>query len=340
VIREPLAELAKDLKIEELMESDESELPKKLLASYLAVESQLGNHEPLKTVWWKINGVTEANAVGESPYENNWQVRQFIESISGSASAVFGEKLETASPEEIQEMLPLLQSLNAPTLTYPLCPGVNAIAHLAAGKADDLIAAYNAVPSDEEDEESGSSNDMDSFLEEVKKWADKSKIKDSAARAKLVTDVWNIGAKCKFSIGSGHYQDGVQESCSGCSQSKFGIEQLAELKLLSDAQILEVGPTLAELNSVNGEVWRQVAKRQFEAQQFEQAAESFRKALEGTTEEMKQASVNRRVEYANALVKIGQRGKAVEQLEEIESGQLLGDNPAIWEELKVTLDIK
>jgi tetratricopeptide (TPR) repeat protein len=340
VIREPLAELAKDLKIEELMESDESELPKKLLASYLAVESQLGNHEPLKTVWWKINGVTEANAVGESPYENNWQVRQFIESISGSASAVFGEKLETASPEEIQEMLPLLQSLNAPTLTYPLCPGVNAIAHLAAGKADDLIAAYNAVPSDEEDEESGSSNDMDSFLEEVKKWADKSKIKDSAARAKLVTDVWNIGAKCKFSIGSGHYQDGVQESCSGCSQSKFGIEQLAELKLLSDAQILEVGPTLAELNSVNGEVWRQVAKRQFEAQQFEQAAESFRKALEGTTEEMKQASVNRRVEYANALVKIGQRDKAAEQLEEIESGQLLGDNPAIWEELKVTLDIK
>ena len=175
------------------------------------------------------------------------------------------------------------------------------------------------------------------------KYAEGKKIKNDAVRAKLVVDVWSLGAKGNFSVGSGHYQAGIQESCSGCRKSKFGIEQLAELELLNDEQILEVGPQLAELNSVKGEVWRQVAKRQFKAEKFEEACESFGKALADSEKDMKQAKINRQVEYANALVKLGRNDDAKKQLVDIKPGQLsqlLGDNVETFGQLKTTLELK
>ena len=180
---------------------------------------------------------------------------------------------------------------------------------------------------------------MDDFLKQIQKFADEKQMKNEE-RAKLVQDIWSLGGKGNFSIGSGHYQDGVQESCSGCRKSKFGIEQLVELKLLSDEQVLEVGPALAESNSVNGEVWRQVAKRQFAAEKYEEASESFRKALEASKEDMTQAKSNRRTEYANALVKLNRNEEAKKQLEEVDEGQLLAGNVETFQLLKTKLELK
>jgi tetratricopeptide (TPR) repeat protein len=341
VIREPLKEIAADLKIEQLIENNNSEMQLKMLAAWLGVEATSGNFEPVRKMYRKANGLSEDGSPKDSnPLEDNWEVRQLLDDVSKSISKSFSAQIEEGSTETIEKLLPLLTEFNAPSFEYKLSPELNVLAHLVVGRTDELLKAWESAPKDEEEEDSYGGPDMDEFLKQVQKYADGKKIDNAEERAKLVVDVWSLGAKGKFNIGSGHYQDGVQESCSGCSKSKFGIEQLAELKLLSDEQILELGPQLAELNSVYGEVWRQVAKRQFAAEKFEEACESFRKALEASKEEMKQAKFNRRVEYANALSKLGRDDDAKKQLEKMEPGELLGDNVERYGQLKATLKLE
>ena len=58
---------------------------------------------------------------------------------------------------------------------------------------------------------------------------------------------------------------------------------------------------------------------------------------------MKQAKINRKVEYANALVKLGRNDDAKKQLVDIKPGQLsqlLGDNVETFDQLKTTLELK
>ena len=342
-IRESLKDLARDIKVEQVLDNHNhgnSDIPQKLLSAYVGVEVRFGNYEPVKTIFAKINGTGESET-DDNPFEDNWRIDNFVREVSAAVETSLSEKIEVGTPEAIEPILPLLLELNKPTLRYRLSPELNAMAHLILGRTDELVAAWEAAPkADEEDEDFDNTPHMDSFLKQIKKYVDKTEMKDADDRVKLVKDVWTLGAKGKFSVGSGHYQDGVQESCSGCRKGKFGIDQLAKLKLLDDQQILEFGPTLAELNSVHGEIWRQVAKRQFAAEKYDLACESFRKALDASKEEMKQAKFNRRVEYANALVKLGRNDDAKTQLKEMQASELLGDNVAKFQELKVTLGIE
>lgn len=338
-IREPLRESAEDLKLEQLIESHNSDTQMKLLAAWLGVEAQLGNFEPVRKIYRQVNGIDKDQKESDSnPFEDNWEVRNLLKSVSTSMSTSFSKQIESSSPEVMEKLIPVLAEFNDPSLEYKLSPELNIMAHLVAGRTDELIKVWESTPKGDEEDSSGGA-DMDDFLKQVQKFADGKEMQNEE-RAKLVLDVWSLGAKGNFSIGSGHYQDGVQESCSGCSKNKFGIEQLAKLKLLNDEQILEIGPKLAELNSVNGEIWRQVGKRQFAAEKFEEACVSFRSALEASKEDMEQAKSNRRTEYANALVKLNRNDDAKKQLEKVDAAQLLADNVDTYQQLKATLDLK
>ena len=343
-IREPLAELAADMKIEQLIERNNADMQMKLLAAWLGVEASFGNFDPVRKMYRTVNGLSDGQTESDgNPFEDNWEVRQLMSSVSDSISNSFSDQIENGETEAIEKLIPVLAELNAPSLEYRMSPELNVMAHLVTNRTDELIKAWESAPKNEGDEDSNEGPDMDDFLKQIKKYADGRKIEDKAERAKLVVDVWSLGAKGNFSVGSGHYQAGIQESCSGCRKSKFGIEQLADLELLNDEQILEYGPQLAELNSVKGEVWRQVAKRQFKAEKFEEACESFEKALAASKKDMKQAKINRKVEYANALVKLGRNDDAKKQLVDIKPGQLsqlLGDNVETFDQLKTTLELK
>ena len=163
---------------------------------------------------------------------------------------------------------------------------------------------------------------------------------DEARRLKLVKEIWQAGAHLNFVYGSGHFQDGVQASCSGCREGKFGLDAIKEAKLLTGAQIAEHGPAMAEFDSVDGEIWRQVGKELWAVEKFEKAADAFKEALDATKEDMKQAKQNRKVEYANALVKIKRDGEAKKLLADVESGLLLGENVETYGKLKAQLDEK
>ncbi len=329
-IGQPLAESTAALEIEDLLENDKARLQQQLFAANLGVQVSVGNFEPVKDAWDKLND--------SSVDQDNWRFRDFVRAMSAAVSEPLTRKVESASAEELQQMLPEVSALADPSTKHPLVPELNALLHLITGRTDEFVKSWEAV--EDRDDEDRQRVDMDDFLEEVRQWTKKQDGIDAARRKKLVSDVWTIGAKCKFSIGSGHFQSGVQESCSGCRTRKFGLEQLAKLRLLNDDDVLEMGPELAEQNSVNGEIWRQLAKRQLEASRLEEAAESFHKALEASTDDMEMAKLNRRVEYADALVKLDRNGEAAELLKEIDTNQLLGDNVQRYQQLKGVLDLK
>ena len=88
----------------------------------------------------------------------------------------------------------------------------------------------------------------------------------------------------------------------------------------------EYGPKLAEINSISGEIWRQVAKEQLELNQLEAAATSMKASLDGAKKDMKQAKSNRTVKYANILAKLGQADKVKKLLKDVNDSLLLGDN--------------
>ena len=203
--------------------------------------------------------------------------------------------------------------------------------HLALDKADQL-----PVTSDLKEP----LGDLHVFLRLVSEMAKKRGIIDPNRRIKLVTDTWRTIKQSQLYIATGNFKNGVERFSQ--KNPRGGIELIAHLKLLTDEQILEVGPTLAEIDSVNGEIWRQIATRQLAADQIEQACESFRKALEQSkaNPNMKKANSNRQVEYANALVKKGDHEVAKKLLKKVKTGQLMNGNPELFKQLKKTLNIK
>ena len=159
---------------------------------------------------------------------------------------------------------------------------------------------------------------------------------DSTSRKNLVWSVSSLAKDYDYGFGSDKFLNGKANG----NGTKYGLDYVAQLKLLTDEQLLELGPELAEIHSVNGEIWRQIAKRQFAAGKLKLAAESFGKALEQATAEMTRAKFNRRVEYANALVKVGKNEQAAELVKDIPVEQLFKSNKKILEELNKVLEEK
>ena len=130
-IREPLREAASHLKIEQLVERHDNELQKKLLAAWLGVEAQFGNFDPVRRVFRQANGLSDGQTKSDdSPFEDNWQVRQFLSSVSESMNSSFTKQIEVGSAEAAEKLLPILSEFNDPSLEYKLCPELNVMAQI------------------------------------------------------------------------------------------------------------------------------------------------------------------------------------------------------------------
>jgi tetratricopeptide (TPR) repeat protein len=118
----------------------------------------------------------------------------------------------------------------------------------------------------------------------------------------------------------------------------MGLDAIVDSKLMTTEEVARLGGALAEANSVNGEIWRQVGFEQLALEQLEDAASSFQKSIESATEEMVQARTNRTVEYAWVLTKLGRNDQAAALLANLDGGLLLGANPGRYQSLQSELN--
>ena len=138
-----------------------------------------------------------------------------------------------SSPEQIQELLPLLRSLGHHEIAQYTSemPITVAVAHVITGKSDEYIAWIesfdvphrNPVEEEEEAYQFFDSADLDDAWKTLNEYYETQGLFDSRQkRIEVVTEMWKLAAKSGFSIGSGHFQSGVQESCEGCRKAKMG----------------------------------------------------------------------------------------------------------------------
>ena len=342
-LRDELAELCKDADIGDVInEVSGTDLTRKLMEAHYSVEVQQANFAPLKKMFQTVNGLKSDNSPKKyNPFEDSWKVKRFVSNVTRLATPPFITLINEGSLETLEEARLTLAEFNVPSIEYSVCAEANALVHLALDKADQLPGTSDSNTSQLGDlSKFGDTSTSHSFLQLISNMATKRGIKEPGQRVKLVTDTWRVIKQSQLYVASKNFQNGIQRLSK--NNRNYGIERIVELKLLTDEQILEVGPTLAEINSVNGEIWRQVATRQLAADQIEQACESFRKALEQSkaNSNMKKANYNRQVEYANALVKKGDHEAAKKLLKKVQTGQLMNGNPKLYKQLKKTLNIK
>ena len=175
--------------------------------------------------------------------------------------------------------------------------------------------------------------DLDDAWSEVYLAIKDSKNQSEDMRLELVKDLWEVANQGAVTIGSGHFTDGVQQSCIGCSSVAMGLDAIVDSKLLSAAELAKIADQLAEIESVDGEIWRQVGKIQVKEKNLEAAKAAYEKALEATKESMEQARVNRTLEYAHVLYLMGEAEAAREKVKDLDQVQLFGDNPERLKEI-------
>ena len=321
-IAEPLEKLAGKLQATDLWDSDSGVLANncQLLSAHIVTQIQLKNFQPLITVLKELSAVEED--------ENDWYFDSAKRELLGQIDEPLSELVSNSSPEELVELLPMLRSVYDPAHDVGLSQEVNLLAHLLAGKTDELVNQYAEFNKDkEEDGRRRVSLDPDSLWPKIVEHLEATnRLDQKDERLKVVKEVWQISCAIGLDCGSGHFQEGIQESCAGCRDGKFGLDAIKEAGLMSGQELAEHAAALAEMGSVDGEIWRQLGKEHLELEQLEQAAECFQKALAGSTEEMDQAKTNRKIEYAFVLDQLERGEECKKLLEDIDGSLLLGDN--------------
>lgn len=156
-------------------------------------------------------------------------------------------------------------------------------------------------------------------------------------RVKLVKGIWEL-TKTGATVGSGHFRDGVKESCDSCRVARMGLDAIQDAGLLSNEELISIGPELARIDAVGGEIWRQIGARQMAAEQWEAAAASLKRAVSATGRTMPHARANRQVEYAWALHQAGDDEEVKKLVPRIGPGELYGENPQRLETLKKLIE--
>lgn len=156
-------------------------------------------------------------------------------------------------------------------------------------------------------------------------------------RVKLVKGLWEL-TKTGATVGSDHFRGGVKESCDSCRVARMGLDAIEDAGLLSKEELITIGPELARIDAVGGEIWRQIGERQMAAQQWEAAASSLKRAVSATGRTMAQARANRQVEYAWALHQAGDNDEAKKLVPKVIAELLMGDNPQRLEQLNKLLE--
>ena len=331
----PLTEEIKDLEMDSFFEDANPLFKARLLGAYFSTQIQLENFEPVKAKWDEINRIIEMNYADRIP----WEARSALEQISIVSYESFYRLLRDRTPQQIAEILPVLRDLNKPSYLKPMNPNTTQLAHLMAGRIDELANYY--AEQDAYVKAKGETawrrfSSMNEFMTNMQIQYARIKPTNSDAKTNFVTNAWQFGKSQEFSFGTKAFTSGTLGPNHG--KTKYGIEEIAQLNLLNDKEILEVAPKLAEIFSVQGEIWLQLARRQAKAGQNEKAAESFQKSIEDATEDMKKAKFNRRVEYANTLVKLGREQEAKKMIERIPRKLLFNANKQILKKLKEDIE--
>ncbi len=157
-------------------------------------------------------------------------------------------------------------------------------------------------------------------------------------RIKLVQSIWRL-TKSGAEVGTAHFQNGVKESCESCRVAKFGLDAIEATKLLSAEELMVVGPELARIDSIDGEIWRQIGHRQMQLEQWEAAEGSLQRAISESRRASTAGTANRQVELAWVLSKLGKADEAKQVLSELKSTDLYGENPQRLTQLKTELQI-
>ncbi|MDB2686713.1 tetratricopeptide repeat protein [Mariniblastus sp.] len=341
VIDGPLTDEVQDLSIESLLNgkstfngSNEG-FNAKLLGSYLSTQVQLQKFEPVQAKWKEINDSLEL----ENSSSLSRQARYALDDVAGQTSDSFYRLLQDKSPDEIAQLLPVLYDLNKPAYLVQLNPNTTQLAVLMAGQPDELSKFFereDAYRKEKNRNPETRTSIIRKFIENLDIHFRRIKPTNPESRLNFASSAWEFGKSQNFNFGVKAFKAGELGPNHG--DTKFGIEQFAKLKTYTDEELLEIGPALAEIYSVNGEIWVQTARRQAKAKQYAKAAESYRKSIEDATEAMQKAKFNRRVEYANTLVKLKRNEEAKKLIEGVDNRKLYNINRQTFKRLKQKLN--
>ena len=324
-VAEPLEKLAAKLTLRDMWVRNSSPIVNnvQVVAAHIDLQVRLGNFQPLTEILQEIKSL-EIDILG---YRRAQLISKAAESIENMISE--------STTEQIVEMLPVIREVFDPQLGLRIGNEVNLFAHLLAGKVDAFVEQAKEFNKDiAEDDYDRLNIDPDRLWPILVKHLEiTDQMQSDDRRLEIVTEVWKISCRVGLNCGSGHFQEGIQESCSGCRASNFGLDAIKEAELLTAKQLTEHGHVLAELGSVDGEIWRQLGKEHLALQQFEKAAECFQKALNATTEEMEQAKENRKFEYAFVLDKLQRSDECQKLLKDINATLLFDENAKRFFEL-------
>ena len=334
----PLTKEIKDLSIESIFTSEEPELKAKLLGAYFTTQVQLKNFEPVQAIWKQINELITKKYVDNVP----WEARNALEAVEETTSQSFYRLMRDQTPEQLAELLPVLRDLNNPSYQNPINSKTCMLAHLLAGRPDELATFLNEKYA--YDEENGEKDSKLSNINQLSKSTNypfsKLKPTNPEARMNYAVSLWQFAKSQKLKFGTPPYINGSLDPKDVDRKAKQGLEQFWYTNVFTDDEILKVGPKLAEIESVNGHVWLQLARRQSKAGKDLEAAESFKKSIEGAQPAIKKAEFNRRVEYASTLIKLKRNEEAREMIKGVESNKLFKDNKGVLTKLQETLKEK
>ena len=331
----PLTEEIKGISLESIFTSADPELKVRILGAYNLTQLQLQNFEPVQASWQEINRLLTKEYAGNI----SWEAKNAVSSLEKITSSAFNKLLRDRTPEQVAELLPVLRDFNKPSYLRRLNPNTIQMAFLMAGRLDELTAftkEYVDYKETSDEPAAKQITSMRSFFSQLNVQYARTKPTNPVVRANFVTNAWRFGKQQKFSFGTKTFKAGALGPNHG--KTRYGIDQLAQQKILTNKEILELGPKLAEIFSIKGEAWVQLARRQAKAGQHAKAAESYRKSLEDATDQMKKAKFNRRVEYANTLVKLKRNEEAKKLIEDIPVKQLFNANRPTLKELKKKLN--
>ena len=224
--------------------------------------------------------------------------------------------MKKRGPQEYRKMLPRLLRKTSPDTAYCFFRELCILAHVVAGKEGQLLSAWKDIKPVRT-----VCIDMEDLIVLAAKYADQRKMKPKQ-REKFVNRIWVTGHKLKGMV------DKDKQNW------RFGLDLLEYTGVLNGQQIQVLGPKLAEINSVRGELWNQLGRRYCQQEQYQQASEMFLKAIESRPKQNNdEMRILRRISYVESLLKLGQNDKAKKQLQE-KHRQIDLDQRHHWSELK------
>jgi len=194
-------------------------------------------------------------------------------------------RVKNAANGELSALLPTLRIIGNPHhpgrhTVEKTVPAIVLTAHVCAGEAE----SYRNWLKELKTERGASKQEFNPFpqtsladcwqrLAATVKTQDK--LQSDRARLDLIVEFWELANESGFEMGTRDFRSGYLEDLS-----KSGLSAIIKAKLATPAEIVEIGPALAKIESVNGVIWRQIAFQHMALKQFDKAADCLKATIE------------------------------------------------------------